>query len=217
VTARSSGPGVSAAATAAPRRGWLRRGLVRLIGEERAVSVVEFALMANIFFLALMGIFDFAMVWYAKSALAGAMNQAGRNAALEVNNVSQTGMDNAVRASVQSVFQGATVTFTRRAFDSFDDVNKPEPLNDGNANGVRDAGECFTDTNGNGTWDTMRGSNGQGTGDEVVLYTGTMTFNRLFPGWAFMGQSQSATIRASTVLKNQPFNNNIETDTVICT
>lgn len=195
----------------------LRPFLARLIGETRAATLTEFAITAPVFLMTMMAIFDFSMLLYAKSVLSGAVNRAARDSSLETNNVSQTTLDAAVTAQVRAVFQDGTLAYSRRAYDSFDDVSKPEQLTDSNNNGVRDAGECFTDTNGNGSWDTLRGTNGQGTGDEVVMYTATLTMNRLFPGWKMLGQPQQSTIRASTVLRNQPFASNQRSSNVICT
>lgn len=189
----------------------------RCLGDARGAAATEFALVAPLFLLVLMGIFDFSMQLYAKSVLSGAVNRAARDSSLENNNASQAAIDAAVTAQVRAVFQDGALTYTRRAYDSFDDVNKPEPLTDSNGNGTRDAGECFTDTNSNGSWDALRGNNGQGTGDEVVLYTATMNLTRLFPAWKMLGQPQVSTIRASTVLRNQPFNTNNRTTAVICT
>lgn len=189
----------------------------RFIGDARAAAATEFALTAPVFLMTLMAIFDFSMVYYAKSVLSGAVNRAARDSALENNNGTQTNIDAAVTTQVREVFRDGTLAYSRRAYDSFDDVNKPEPLTDGNANGTRDAGECFTDTNGNNAWDTLRGTSGQGGGDEVVLYTATMTVSRLFPGWKFLGQSQTAVVTASTVLRNQPFATNTSSPRVICT
>lgn len=194
-----------------------RPHLARLIGETRAATLTEFAITAPVFLMAMMAIFDFSMMLYAKSVLSGAVNRAARDSALELNNVSQTAIDDAVTAQVRAVFQDGTLSYSRRAYDSFDDVDKPEPLTDSNNNGVRDSGECFTDTNGNGSWDTLRGTSGQGTGDEAVSYTATLTMNRIFPGWKMLGQPQQSTLRATTVLRNQPFNTNTRTSAVICT
>lgn len=195
----------------------LRPAMTRLLGEERATALMEFALTAPVFLLVLMGIFDFSMQLYAKSVLSGAVNRAARDAALEGNNMSQAAVDAAVTANVKTVFQDATVTYSRLAYDNFSGVNKPEPLTDANSNGTREAGECFTDINGNGSWDTNQSKNGQGGGDEVVLYSAEMQLTRLFPAWKMMGQPQVATIKAATVLRNQPFNTNDVNNTVICT
>lgn len=197
--------------------GRFRPFLRRLVGDTRAATLTEFAITAPVFLMTLMAIFDFSMQLYAKSVLTGAVNRAARDASLESNNASQSTLDNAVTAQVREVFRDGTLSFTRKNYDSFDDVRKPEPLTDSNGNGTRQAGECFTDLNGNGSWDTDRGGNGQGGGDEVVLYTASMNLTRLFPGWKMLGQSQSATITASTVLRNQPFATNTPTSNVICT
>lgn len=197
--------------------GALRPFLTRLVGEDRAAAAVEFALTAPVFLLVLMGIFDFSMQMYAKSVLNGAVNRAARDAALENNSSTQTAIDAAVTANVREVFRDGTLTYSRKNYDSFDDVSKPEPLTDSNGNGTRDSGECFTDRNGNNSWDADRGGNGQGGGDEVVLYTATLNMTRLFPAWKMLGQPQTSTIRATTVLRNQPFATNTPTSTVICT
>ena len=197
----------------------LRPLLARLVGDERATSIMEFALAAPMFLLVLMGIFDYSMQLYAKSVLSGAVNRAARDAALEGNNASQTAIDAGVTAKVRDVFSSATVTYTRLAYDDFTGVNNPEPFEDNplDPNGVRDAGECFTDLNGNGGFDLNRGRGGQGGGDEVVLYTAQMQISRIFPAWKMLGQPQVSTIRAATVLRNQPFNTNDINDTEICT
>lgn len=194
-----------------------RTYLARLIGDTRATAAMEFALTAPLFLLVLMGIFDFSMQLYAKSVLSGAVNRAARDSALEGNNAGQAAIDAAVTANVKTVFQDATLTYTRLAYDDFSGVNKPEPLTDSNNNGTRDAGECFTDTNGNGGWDANQGKGGQGGGDEVVLYTAEMQLTRLFPAWKMLGQPQVSRIKAATVLRNQPFNTNGVNNTVICT
>ncbi len=197
--------------------GRLRPLLARLLGDTRAAALTEFAITAPVFLLALMGIFDFSMQLYAKSVLSGAVNRSARDSALELNGANAATLDAQVTAQVRTVFQGATMSYSRRAYDSFDDVDKPEQLTDSNGNGVRDPGECFVDTNGNGSWDTLRGTSGQGTGDEVVLYTATMSIERLFPAWKMLGQPQVSTIRATTVLRNQPFAQNVITRQTICT
>lgn len=195
----------------------LRPLLARLIGESRATAVTEFALTAPVFLLVLMGIFDFGMQLYAKSVLSGAVNRAARDAALEGNNASQVAIDAAVTANVRTVFQDATLTYTRLSYDNFSDVNKAERIKtDYNANGALDPGECYYESNGISGWQANMGVSGQGGGDEVVLYTAQMQMNRLFPAWKMLGQPQVATIRATTVLRNQPFNTNSISSTEIC-
>jgi Flp pilus assembly protein TadG len=191
----------------------------RLVGQKRGTAATEFALTAPLFFLLLMGIFDYSWQLYAKQVLQGAVAKAARDATLESNASSQTALDNRVRDAVLNVFKNATVTFSRKVYDSFDEVGNPEPFKDNNGNGRYDSSptkECFEDINGNGVWDADRARTGNGGADDVVLYTATMKIKRVLPVWKMMGQPQESTLTASTVLRNQPFNAGSDADPVKC-
>ena len=177
----------------------------RLRGHQRGTAITEFALTAPLFLLLLMGVFDFSWQFYAKQVLQGAVAKAARDSTLEVNAGNQAALDTKVRSAVQMVFSNAEVTFTRKVYDSFDQVGKPEPFKDKNGNNSYDSGECFEDFNGNGSWDADRGKTGNGGADDVVLYTASMEFKRVLPVWAMLGQPQSTTLSQSTVLRNQPY------------
>ena len=76
----------------------------------------------------------------------------------------------------------------------------------------------FEDVNGNDTWDADIGEDGVGGPNDIVLYTVSATYDRLFPFWRMMGWDQEKTITASTVLKNQPFGEQLSsTVTTVCT
>ncbi|NJS15183.1 MAG: pilus assembly protein [Sphingopyxis sp.] len=175
--------------------------IARFLGEERATALIEFALTAPVFLLVLMGIFDFSMQMYAKSVLNGAVNRAARDAALEGNNLSQSALDTVVQDNVRAIFKDATLTFTRKAYDSYSHTNKPDVE--------------IVIINGK-TCEIYWARNGQGTGDEVVNYTATMKFNRMFPAWKMLGQPQETTLSATTVLRNQPFADNTDNTTPVC-
>lgn len=189
-----------------------RHALIRgLRGNARGVALVEFALTAPVFLLLLMGIFDYCWQMYAQQVLQGAVSKAGRDATLEFYANSQKALDDRVRAQVLNVFKDAEVTFTRKAYDRFDQVGTEErytdePDENGLKNGKYDLGECFDDFNKNGRWDADRGSDGNGGADDVVLYTASMKFDRVLPVWKMLGQPQSTMLSSSTVLRNQPFN-----------
>lgn len=188
-----------------------------LWSDRRGTAVTEFALTAPLFFLLLMGIFDYSWQMYGKQVLSGAVAKSGRGSTLEGSANDQSALDAEVRTRVQEVFKGAQVTFTRRAYDSYDDIGDPEDYTDSNANGRYDTGECFNDVNGNGSWDTDRGQSGNGGADDVVLYTARMKIKRILPVWKMLGQPQESTITATSVLRNQPYNTSTATSRVICT
>lgn len=189
----------------------------RLRRNRRGTAVTEFALTAPVFLLLLMGIFDYAWQMYANQVLQGAVAKAARSATLETYANDQSALDNIVRQRVLEVMKNANVTFTRKAYESFDEVGDPESYTDKNKNGRYDSGECFEDVNGNATWDSDRGKNGNGGAEDVVLYTAKMKFQRILPVWKMMGFPQETTLSATTVLRNQPFNAATETRQVICT
>ncbi len=185
--------------------------------DERGAYLLELAMILPAFLMLMMGIFDIGFQMYAKSVLAGAVDQASRASTLEANNLSQTSVDQEVRDAVGDVANYASLSFARANYRNFSDVAQPEPFTDGNGNGVRNPGECFEDSNGNNQWDADRGGNGQGGADDVVIYRVTMTYNRLFPLWRMLDETQSENIVVTTVLRNQPFTTQNNSTQVICT
>ncbi len=187
-----------------------------LLRDERGAYMIEFAMVLPTFLLLVMGIFDIGMQMYAKSVLAGAVEQAARLNTLETNNTNQTAIDQIVRDQVGRVARYGTLSFSRQNYQDFSSVGQPEKFTDSNSNGVRNSGECFTDSNGNGVWDADSGGSGQGGASDVVVYRANLTFDRLFPLWKMLGEPQRKTITISTVLRNQPFSNQ-NSELVICT
>jgi Flp pilus assembly protein TadG len=177
--------------------------------DERGATVIEFAILAPVLFLMLMGFFDLGHTAYARSVLQGAMQMAARNSTLETGLTTQTSIDDYVKDQVKSVVgSGATFTSTRLSYADFKSVGLAENYTDKPpTNGKYDVGECFEDVNGNGKWDADLGKSGQGGAQDAVLYTMKVDYKRLFPMASMLGWSSTQTISASTVLRNQPYGN----------
>lgn len=186
-----------------------RRGplpaLRRLLRDRRGVAAVEFAFMAPLFLLATMGIFDLAWQYYMKASLSGIVEEAGRSATLQAYAGNQDALDEAVRAQVRNVHGGAVVRIERKAYAGYADVRTPERFTDADGNGRFDDGECFYDSNGNGRWDADPSAAGNGRANQVVEFTASVDFVRIFPLWRMLGQPQVTEISASTLLRNQPY------------
>lgn len=179
--------------------------LRRLVRDRRGVAAVEFAFMAPLFLLATMGIFDLAWQYYMKATLSGIVEEAGRSATLQVYSSNQDALDEAVRAQVQNVYRGLNVDIERRAYAGYGDVRTPERFTDADSNGRFDDGECFYDSNGNGRWDADPSAAGNGRANQVVEFTASVDFVRIFPLWRMLGQPQVTKISARTLLRNQPY------------
>jgi len=181
---------------------WLRSNLARC---ERGVSAIEFALIAPVFLTLLLGTFDVGHTMYVRGILSGAIQDAGRDAGLESGANTVSAIDTYVAKQLKATAPQGAVLTTRKNYQSFMDAGKPEDFVDANANLVYDPEECFTDANGNEQWDPDKGLAGQGGADDVVVYTATLTYDRIVPLGGFLGWDDTNTISASTVLRNQPF------------
>ena len=127
-----------------------------------AVELVEFALIAPVLLMLLMGMFDMGYNYYMQSQLQGAVQKASRDATVQALAGDTTGIDERVAHAVREIVPSATLTFSRRAYSSFSDVHRPEDFTDIDNNGTCNDGEPFEDANDNGTWDQDRGSVGGG-------------------------------------------------------
>lgn len=187
----------------------------RLSRDRRGAALIEFALVAPVMIMLMMGLGDLLYQIYAQSVLTGAVQKAARDSGIEGGAANAGTLDTNVINIISPLIKNLTVNCAanpptstwcskREYYDNFADV-PPEPFVDTNGNGTRDAGECFTDLNGNGTWDLDRGDAGQGGANSVALYTMRITYPRLFPVASLLGWSPNQTITSTSLLKNQPY------------
>lgn len=193
------------------------RRLRKLTTDRRGATIVEFALITPAMMLLLMGLGDMLYQEYAQAVLNGAVQKAARDSGIEGGATQTATIDGKVIAMVQTVAKNATFVSSRKNYDTFTAV-APEPFTDTNGNGIRNAGECYSDINGNGQWDSDPGATGQGGANDVTLYTMTITYPRIFPVASLFGWSSTNTISAQTLLKNQPYAaQTVTTPATICT
>jgi Flp pilus assembly protein TadG len=182
--------------------------LKRLPKDERGVYVTEFALIAPVFFILLLGIFDMAHGLYMQTELQGIIQKAGRDLTLETGTeaAKQAALDASVEARLKNLAKNATVTFARRYFKDFTKAAQAtaEPFTDTNANGRCDAGEPYQDNNNNSVWDKDGGDAGQGGAKDNVVYTVSISYPRMFK-FGMIGLPTTTNLTASTVLANQPY------------
>lgn len=185
--------------------------LLRRLGRnERGNVIIEFAFAGPLFLLLVLGIFDYTWQMYANQVLQGSVANAAREATLETNAGNQAALDGVVREQVQKIFKDATLTFTRKSYESFDKIGDPEVAV------PNSEGYCFDDLNNNNTLDDDVGNDGNGSAEDVVLYTVKMKFDRVLPVWKMLGQPEDTTLTATSVLRNQPYGANTSTSKNIC-
>lgn len=188
---------------AALRRLRERRSGPSLAQDTRGVAATEFALLAPVFLLLMLGSFNIGQMIYGRALLGGAVEKAARSAALETADTASA--DAMVKKTVLRILPGAVITSTRTSYYDFNDIGRPEKWNDSNGSGDCDNNESYTDENRNGQWDEDVGSDGNGGANDVVLYTVTAEYTPAFVVPLAPDSWNAKTISASAVRKNQPF------------
>ena len=185
-----------------------------LRSDTAGATLVEFAFVAPVLILMLIGGFDLAYQSYIRSVLQGAVNDAARKAAVEdpvfvaAGATLEERVESLIRAQIDPITPGATIEITQSNFFDFTGIGNPEKLmQDYNGNGQYDEedGDCFSDLDGDGEYDTDSGRSGIGGANDVVFYEAELTMPRLVPLHAFIGGSPDYHLRVEAAIRNQPY------------
>ncbi|MHA6723044.1 TadE/TadG family type IV pilus assembly protein [Sphingomonas sp. RS2018] len=181
----------------------------RLRRDRRGATIIEFALVAPVMFLMLLGAFEVSHRLYTKAVLEGVVQKTARDSSLEIgaSASAQVLLDEKVRKQLRAMYNGADIKISRRYYRTFTDAAnaRAEDYTDTNRNNTCDAGEPFEDDNRNGVWDADGGNGGQGGAKDATLYTVKVSYPSLFPVTRLVGGTNLDTVEATTVLKNQPY------------
>ncbi|MFC3714179.1 TadE/TadG family type IV pilus assembly protein [Sphingoaurantiacus capsulatus] len=182
--------------------------LRRLRRDQRGAAVVEFAFMVMPMLMMLLGGIELGYLAYSKTVLEGAIRQASHMAATGQYSADDIGDE--VRERLARI--GAVdddVEIVTRAYGSFEDVQKPEPLTSDvePLGGAPGRGDCFIDLNGDGQWSEDASQAGLGASEDIVYFEVTATYPLLFK---MMGKLLDAdegrmTLVANATVKNEPF------------
>lgn len=183
--------------------------LSRLRRDRRGSALLEFAFIAPVFLMLIIGGFDLAHRLYMQSSLQGVVQKAARDSSLESGTEAdaQAKLDKRVTDAVLALSKTAKVTITRRFYRTFAEAAAadPESWTDTNKNGTCDAKEPYQDENNNKTWDADGGDAGQGTAKDRTVYTVAVNFPHLFKFGKYLGGAETYDVTARTVLENQPY------------
>lgn len=178
-----------------------------LARDTRGATIVEFAIIVPVLLMMMMFLFDTGFYFYARSILGGEVQAAGRASSLETaTEANQEALNETVRTAVKRLVRNGEVDFTRTAYKNYARAQATaERFSDANGDGHCNNNEIFDDENGNKIWDRDAGVVGQGGAKDVVVYTATLEYDRLFPMATLLGWNNRVSITASTLLRNQPF------------
>lgn len=195
----------------------LRRimGSERLRDDRRGATIMEFGLVAGPLCLFIMGIGDLGYQSYLRAVAQGVLDRAARAASVGTLNTSQ--IDAYIDTQMQTInAKNGTTSTTKKSYYNFSRVGKPEKITTDTAPlGTYNSGDCFEDSNGNGTYDSAGGNDGLGGADDIVFYQVTVSMPRLFPLAKMLGWSATQSATANATIRNQPWSNQA-TPPVIC-
>jgi len=178
----------------------------RFLKARRGAAALEFALVAPVFFILLLGVFDLSILFFLLLTL--------ENAALDAARFGSTGAvpEDATRDErIREIVHGATMgllddkglDIRMLVYQSYEDVAAAEWLFDVNGNDAHDPGEIFDDVNGNGVWDGDPGVPGSGAPNEIVVYRVSAQYRLITP---LMDDLIGAIpIRSAVPIRNEPF------------
>ncbi len=172
-------------------------------------TLVEFALVSPVLLLMLLGMFDMSYNYYVQAQLQGAVQAAARHSSIEGAEFRAAAIDANVTKAVRHLVPSASVDFSRKSYTTFSDVARPEDFSDVDGDGICGGGEPFEDGNGNGTWDEDRGLSGTGGARDAVLYVVDIRYPRPFNVGGFINLPDHVTMQAATVLRNQPYQDQV--------
>jgi Flp pilus assembly protein TadG len=190
---------------------------LRALGRDsKGATIVEFALILPVLCLMLLGTFDLGYRSYVSSVVQGTLHDAARMAT--VGGVTTAQIQTMVQNRLQAFSRNATITTTARSYSDYSGVKVAETITQDTAPvGSYNPGDCFEDSNGNGSYDTDRGRSGTGGSEDVVYFEVTMTYPHIVPVARLFGWSGNVTTTQNTVLRNQPFAARNNSVSIVCT
>ena len=191
------------------------RGRVRVSATSRnflraqdGVTAVEFAMIAPVFLLIICGILEFSMIMFTTSVMENATtntSRLGKTGFVPSGMTRQQAIINNVASKTAGLLDSTKIVITSKVYSDFTKIGKPEPcLNPVTPPCPGTSGINFSDTNGNGTWDTDMGTAGLGNEGDVVVYSVNYPWPIMTPLMVpILGSIYTITVRS--VVRNEPF------------
>lgn len=193
------------------------RFLARFWSDRNGVTAMEFAFVAPVLVLFMMGTIEASLLMFVQNILESATFNASRLGKTGYATPGETREDT-IRAMIDDRAQGLLdadlIDIDAMAYGGgFGNIDQPEPFTDSNGNGVKDPAEPYIDSNGNGSWDADMGLAGLGVAGDVVVYTVRYPWELITPiASAFFGDDDLdaddppiITLTARAVVRNEPF------------
>jgi Flp pilus assembly protein TadG len=197
-------------ATAANFSRWIGSEAGRMARCARGVAALEFAFAGPVVIIAMLGALELSLLMFATTLMEGGLREASRfgiTGNIPAGTTREARILEMIGSNTIGLVDMASAELSYKIYPSFGDVGKPEPYVDSSpANGAYDAGEDFTDINGNGQWDSDMGQAGLGGPGDVVLYTVSVDWDMFTPLiGSLMTDDGTLKLQSSIAVRNEPY------------
>jgi len=182
-----------------------------MLRDRSGATATEFAILASVLFLAVVGIIELAVLLTVQVLLEGSVREASR---FGITGYAPAGVtrEDQIRSQVATYTVGmvnmSRVVIVTRVFENFGSIVRPEPCFK-----YINASSCdtsdprnYVDSNGNGQWDNGNGTPGSGNACDIVLYTIHYRHRMMTPLMRpLMGLDGWVALQASVVVRNEPW------------
>lgn len=189
----------------------LRCTLGRILRERSGATATEFAILAPVLFLAVIGIIELAVLLTVQVFLEGSVREASR---FGITGYAPPGVtrDEQIRNQIAHYTIGLVdmthVNIIPRVYPAFNQITRPEPCFRYQSNDTCDTSDprYWVDVNGNGVWDQGNGTSGSGAAGDIVLYQVFYRHHMMTPLMQrIMGIDGWVALEASMVVRNEPW------------
>lgn len=196
----------------------LTRTILQAYRDERGANAIEFSLLAPVFFLVMIGLFEVGLFTYTAVSLESIVARAGREAS--IGNMTAGGgtrveqVQQMIRDSSEPLIGSENIQIDLRELDvaeagGYSAPIQPDICLEPYGIGIPES-QCsqFEDLNGNGVYDAQATSSSAGNAEDVVEINVRLPWRANFAIVKSMfGENGVAVIKASTIVKNEPFDN----------
>ncbi len=174
---------------------------------EKGVTAIEFALILPPLIFLIMGSIEFSLFLFVQSSLEGATfaaSRLGKTGYVEAPATQEETILEVLDDRVGFFLDMQQLTVESVSYSDFASIGQPEPFVDVNGNGEKDITENYTDSNGNGVYDTDMGVEGPGSAGDVAVYTVSYPWRVMNPMFhTYLGETIEITSRF--IVKNEPY------------
>jgi Flp pilus assembly protein TadG len=176
--------------------------------DETGVTAVEFALIAPVLMLIIMGTVEVGLMTAAQRMLDNATftgSRTGKTGYIATGKTQAQTIQDGIKKAAPVLLNPSKITLSSIAYPDYSYI-KPEAFTDTNKNRKWDSGEPYVDANNNGKYDDGTGVSGLGSCGQIVVYTATYSWKLFTPLLSrLIGTGGYVPLKSSIPVKNEPY------------